>query len=465
MIDFAWYGATTNRIRLAAHCTADGPCTLTWSAGTQTQTADTSAHDGLVYFDLTGLPAGTSYTATLEHGGQQYDMPMVLRTLPTDRLRIAHVSCQSVQRQSGARYSNILKMAPDLLIHSGDLSYKDTDSYVSLNGESVTPGFAGITRANYLAWERLARKHLGFRRLTAVTPFWFMWDDHELTDAWCWSINLVNRKYIAGVVGSVELATSDADVIAIYNICKGVMDDYAWTNPPNEDAGIDAGALYYRVRVGSLCEIYVPDLMSYKDIAYALTGPATEVRPLYAPGNALKTMMGAPQKAWFKTAKEAAQADDVIHKITFSSKQTYDHGVGALNNDDTWTLYTAERDELIAHEYANITGYAWQSGDSHQAAVYYNPTYQHMCINACSLGSGEHQEGVGYNTNVIHKQWGYLGDPENYVTARHCFGLIDVTPEKQTHSIVDADTLDIMFGPVEFLAGEKGPIWPRAKIG
>jgi phosphodiesterase/alkaline phosphatase D-like protein len=464
-VDFAWYGATTNTIRLAVRCTAAGDCTLRWAGGSVVRTVDPSAHDGIVYYEIAGLPAGTDYPATVEQDGELYELPLLLRTLPTDKLKVVHVSCQAVQRTTGPRYGNILKMRPDLLIHSGDLSYKDTDYYSSLNGENVTAGAGGITRANYLAWERAARRHISFKRLTAVTPFYFMWDDHELTDAWCFSINLCNRRFIDGTPGAVQLAANDADIIAIYNICKGVMDDYAWTNPKNTDAGIDAGALYHRVRVGSLCEIYVPDLMSYKDISYALSGPATEVRPIYAPSNPLKTMMGVAQKSWYKSAKMQAQADGVAHKITISSKQTYDHGPGALNNDDTWTGYTAERDELLAHEYANITGYCWQSGDSHQLAVYYNDTYKHICINACSIGSGEHQEGTGYNANVLYKQWGYAGQPEDYVTARHCFGWIEITPEKQVHTVYDADTLDVMYGPINVLAGSKGPEYIKPRIG
>lgn len=464
-VDFAWYGATTDTVRLAAHCTANGVCTLRWDGGEQTATADTAVRDSLVYFELTGLQAGTTYNATLEHGGELYEFLMQLRTLPTDHLRVVSLSCQSTQRQANSRYANILSLRPDLLIHLGDLNYKDTDSYTSLNGELCTPGMAGVTRAGYLAWERMARKHQSFKRLTACTPFWFMWDDHELTDGWCFSINLVNRKFISSVAGAVKLVTNDADVVALYNLCKGVMDDYSWTNPRNTDASVDAGALYFRVRVGSLCEMYVPDLMSYKDIAYALTGPDTETRPLYAPSNPLKTMMGANQKAWYKAQTLAAQADGIPHKLMFSSKQTYDHGTGALNNDDTWTLYTAERDEILAHEYNNLTGYSWQSGDSHQLAVYWNETYKHLCINAPSLSSGEHQQGTGYNTNTIYKGWGYGGQPEDYVTAKHGFSLIDITPERQDHRVLDADTLELLFGPVEVLAGGKGPTWPRVKIG
>lgn len=464
-VDFAWYGATDDTIRLAAHCTANGDCTLRWPGGVEVQTADTSSHDGLVYFELTGLPAGASYAATLEHGGQQYDMALTLRTLPTDRLRVIQLSCQSVQRTSAARYGNVLAMAPDLVIHLGDLSYKDTDFYVSLNGETVTQGNAGVDRANYLAWERLARKHKSFRRLTACTPFYFMWDDHELLDGWCWSLNLANRHFIAGTSGAAEVAADDTELQALYAICKGVMDDYSWTNPPNTDSGIDSGALYFRVRVGSLCELYILDEQSYKDISYAAAGPYTEVRPIYANTSASKTMLGLTQRSWMMAAKEAAESEGVAHKITFSTQQTYQHSSGALNNDTTWHFYQYERDLLLAHEYDNITGYAWQSDDSHQAAVYYNPTYQHLCINACSLGSGEHQEGTGYNTNVIFKQWGYDGDPTTRVTAWHCFGLIDITPQRQTHSIVDADTLQTRWGPVHFDAGEKGPTWPTPKIG
>lgn len=470
-IDYAWYGATTDSIRLAARCNASGDVTLTLSNGqVLTQTADTAVNDGVVLF---AFSLSQPVSGMLAQGGTVYGYTMQIKPLPTDSLRVIHWSCASEELKLFHAFRLMESHDADLIICLGDFVYADASS-LTLNGEtSVTVRNQVIRTVGADAYRphyRMIMKDSSFKSLFSKTPFWFMWDDHEIFDAFCNGLNQLNKYFVTDGAPAVEQATTQAHVTEVYNAARQVFEnEVACVNPRNTDAGIDSDALYFRVRVGTLAEFVVPDIMSYRDLSTDRNGNLyTETRPYYASADdPLRSYLYPTQKAWFKGALTNAESDGVAHKIAAMSKQPYQHNADAANNGDTFASQsTVERDELVAH-FGNLTSSVWLSHDAHQPAVYRNDTYGFIAINACSVSSGLHQQGTGYNTNVAWKAWGYTGQPTDYPAqaTRYVFGLIDITPEKQVHRMIDALMGNTAWGPYEVAAGSAADVRPQVRFG
>lgn len=470
-IDYAWYGATTNNIRLAARCNASGNVSLTLSDGrTLIESADTAINDGVVVFSF---DTTKNLIGTLSQEGVSYEYTMQIKPLPTDNLRVVHWSCGSDEQKLFHAFRLMEAKEPDLIICLGDFVYADA-SDTTLNGETSVSVSKVVIRTvgpdAYRPHYRMIMKDSSFKSLHSKTPLWYMWDDHEIFDAFCNGLNQLNKYFVTDGAPAVEQATTQAHVTEVYNAARQVFEnEVACVNPRNTDAGIDSDALYFRVRVGSLAEFVVPDIISYRDLSTDRNGNLyTETRPYYASADdPLRSYLYPTQKAWFEGALTKAETDGIVHKIAAMSKQPYQHNADAANNGDTFASQaTVERDELVAH-FGNLTSAVWLSHDTHQPAVYRNDTYGFLAVNACSVSSGLHQQGTGYNTNVAYKAWGYTGQPTDYPAqaVRWVFGVIDITPEKQTHQMVDALNGTTTWGPYNILAGDIASTRPQMRFG
>lgn len=439
-IDFALYGATTDSVRLKARCNANGVVTLIGDL-TGSATADTSVNDGVVEFNFSGLTSGRVYHCTLEQGGTVYPYELKLRPLRTDQLKIVFWSCITDLINSQWKFLLLLAEAPDLTVCLGDFIYADTTSY-TVNGITTTKQCSGPTTAGYNTHRRAVMSSSEFKALAAVTPQYIRWDDHEIIDGWCGGINQVNWLYHSGYPGAVELATTQAQVDAIYAAARASADIYD-INPLNTDADIDADALYFGVRVGNLCEIVVPDLLTYSTVNAVFNGAGyTEERPTYSASDASASKMGATQKAWWKARLAAAQADGVYHKITLSQKKLYPNsGSGAEPNNDSYDWYRVEREELVDWADANLTGHGFGTGDDHELSVARNAKM--FMVNACALNSGPFHQGAGYTTPIVWKKFGASGAPGTTLGKKgYGYGVITLTPERQVWQIKNADLMD-----------------------
>ena len=470
-IDYAWYGATADSIRLAARCDANGLVTLTLSDGrVRTETADTAVNDGVVLFPF---DLSEPVTGTIEQGGAVYDYTMQIKPLSADALRVIYWSCAADEIKLFHAFRLMEAQQPDLVICLGDFVYADASSQ-TLNGEtSVTVRNQVIRTAGpdaYRPHYRMIMRDSSFKSLHSKTPFWFMWDDHEIFDGFCNGINQANKYFTLDGAPAVEQATTQAHVTDIYNVARQVFEnEVGVVNPRNTDAGIDSDALYFRVRVGNLAEFVVPDLMTYRDLLSDRVGNLyVETRPYYSSvDDPLRSMLYPTQKAWYKDSLTNAETAGVVHKLACMSKLAYHHNADAANNGDTFAAQsTVERDELVVH-FGTLTSAVWLSADSHQPSVFENPTYDFLCINACPISSGLHQQGTGYNTNAYWKAWGYTGQPTDYPeqACRYVFGMIDITPEKQVHTMVDALMGNTAWGQHEVLAGGSATDTKQMRFG
>jgi len=483
-VQYAWYGSDGDgNIRLACRATANGDVTLDLSDGrTLTQTADTATNDGHVLFTF---PATQDITGTLSHAGSAYEHTLRIRPLKTSGMRVIVYSCAADVNAAQHVYDVMLGQAPDLVVHLGDFVYADATNG-TYNGETLvnirTVVLASTGAAAYRSHYRAVKRGAGWKRLAASCSMWGMWDDHELFDGWTpGSINNINKyAYAAGsyydatAVEQIPEADSQGTKLtkmtAIYDAARQAFyEHWAMTNPVNNDAGIDANALYFRCRVGNMVEFIVPDLMTYRDMGsdrngnhytdltgYTYyTGGQDNLREMFRTGY-------SSQMAWITSSMTAAESA-CAHKLLLMSKQPYQHNADALNNGDTFARYTGQRDTLV-QAFADMTSTVWVAADSHQGCVFRNDTYDFLSIEPCSISSGIHQQGTGYNTNVAWKIWGYGGQPATGQT-QWVFGLIDITPTAQIHTMVDAHTARAVWGPYTINAGEQATAARRTRIG
>lgn len=465
MIDYAQYGPDGASIRLSARATANGDVTLSLSDGrVLTLTADTAVDDGHVVFEF-ALPNGHRITGTLSHGGVEYEYTMTIKQLDSAGMRIAVAGCQAGQAKAEHAHDVIRCQSPDLLVHLGDFVYADAEN-LSRNGETAVNVRYQVIRTvgadAYRPHFRSFKKSRQWKRLAAEVGVWGIWHDHELFDNWAYGdVKNLNKFYHSSSVAydadslTVEQipeaftnAEKTAAMDAIYAAARtAFMEAFGSTNPVNSDAGIDADALYFRVRVPGLAELIVADHCSYNDLGsstYGLTGIYTDLDGYTRPLDATRKMHGATQQAWILASLSNAQAAGIPNKLLLLPTQPYEHNADALNNSNTLAHCEGERDE-IATAFASLTGAIAHSNDSHQAAVYRSGNF--TCINAGSLSSGIHQQGTGYNTNVVWKTWGYGGQPVSDNQSQWAFGIVDVTQSGSTHTVVDAHTADTLWGP------------------
>jgi hypothetical protein len=476
MIDYAWYGCDGDgNIRLAARADSAGVVSLALSDGRLfTQTAATDVNDGVVLFTFhTSADIG----GTLVHGGITYDYPLSIRPLKPERIRVLAYSCASAVFDAEMSYGAMYSVRPDLIIMLGDFVYADASNGLFNTEDRVTVRDVVIATAGpdaYRPHYRGVKKGKNWKRLAACTPQIGTWDDHEIFDAWSMgSINNIN-KYVGEGTAVEQIQESDSDAVkatkmqAIFDAADQVMYENFWiTNPPNTDAGIDADARYFRVRVGNTLEIIVPDHMTYRDMTDNLNGgDYTDLSgyPYYDDTEHDQRQMLYPtQLAWTLNVLANAESDGVAHKLLAMAKQPYEHNSDAANNGDTFTIYTSERDALV-EAFDDLTGAVWIAADSHQACVFRNADHNFLAIEPCSLSSGYHQQGVGYSADAVWKIWGNSGQPATDQTV-WVFGLVDVTPDKQVHRIVHAKNARTLWGPYRINAGEVATKPRRTRIG
>jgi alkaline phosphatase D len=261
-------------------------------------------------------------------------------------------------------YEAIRRQAPDFFVHSGDIIYADQpllpervldDGTVWRN--VVTPAKARVAetlddfRGNYLY--NLGDDHV--RRFHAEVPIVAQWDDHETLDNWYPTERLDDARYR---VRSVALLAARA---------KRAFLEYV---PLRRDP-TDPERIYRTLRYGSLLEVFVLDLRSYR-------GANSTNRQEAAGPEA--SILGAAQLGWLKDALRRSRA---TWKVVAS-----DMPIGLLVPDGAanWEAIAQGQDGpplgreleiagllrfLKDHALANVV---WITADVHYAAAHhYDP--------------------------------------------------------------------------------------------
>lgn len=476
-IHFWWLGghAGEDFATICVRSTTNGQVSVVCNGQTFTgDTIDTSVRDGVGRVVVTGLQPGRRYPFTLSVGGDSTSRcangdKAYLKTMPAagSRYNVLEVSCyeQMHTSTSGSHKAHGVPMwlvralnetNPAFAAMIGDGQYFDRPMNYSAGAQAyggqapVEVSSANRTNsANFRAWILSMLLMPAILYIIQRVPTVFMGDDHEKINDFCLKRNIfgtgLHSTYTSYYQGCVEL----------YQAAVAEAWDYycGYGNPPNTDAGIDSDALffarYFRFTVGDT-EYFVIDTSTYLDDYNAADGPT-------------KTLLGATQKTWLKTAISNSTA---TFKVVVSGKKLFEVG-SAEGNANTFMDFPDERDELVDY-ISQVTTTCWASGDRHAPDGFLIPrsslsTYLlDMC--ACPVGASPTRATPDGQTHDNYLSYLCKGQNSNsYATQYCCYGLIEINgaanPAYMRPSIVNAMGRTMMGWRIE--EGSNEPVSPK----
>ncbi|QBJ98653.1 alkaline phosphatase [Rhodococcus sp. ABRD24] len=326
--------------------------------------------DHTVKVDVTGLRPGTSYYFRFTALGQISPVGRT-RTAPAidadlDRLRFGVVSCSNWEAGYFASYRHLAERDDlDAILHLGDYIYEyGRGEYGARNGpiRLHEPAHEIVSLADYRIRHAQYKTDPDLMALHAKVPFIATWDDHESADN---SYNGGAENHDPATQG--DWATRKASATRAY---------FEWMPVRVNGTGTDA-ALYRRFRYGSLAEISMLDLRTYRD-EQAPSGAGW--RKIDAPD---RTIAGQTQMDWLTagivsspTRWKLVGNPVMITPCVFPPLDTQTTAAitemiglpdaGIPFNTDQWDGYTADRRRLFdAITAAGVRNTVFLTGDIH----------------------------------------------------------------------------------------------------
>lgn len=300
-VDSLWVGALTSTgatvsVRLSGSGAARLACT---SVGGTVRSSTVAIASGGAKVPITGLTPDTEYSYQVEVDAVAVGSAGRFRTLPTAGSPASFTIALGGDANSGSNHAvfDAIRLAqPLLLIHMGDMHY---DNITSNNAAMYNSGYDTVFRQSRQA------------ALYKDTPTAYVWDDH----------------------------------------------DYANDNSNASAAGHNAACSVYRQRVPHYpladATVTAPINHSFEigRVLFLVTDQRSAASPNSATDNSSKTMLGAAQKAWFKSQISAATGKLIVWVCPrlFAScpvAATADH----------WGGFSTERAELVDFIKANAHG-------------------------------------------------------------------------------------------------------------
>ena len=511
-IESAWIGESTETSSCVCVCVSvTGTVTLSGSGFTApaSQSVNTGTNSGVARFDVTGLTKGQSYPATVTFTGGN-SIAVTMKTLSDDKLHIAIISCTDSNKSRKHAWNSMRDTmnaldAPVILMSVGDFGYADNtpESYGALSSTPSNNYDANSEASDFQGSYRLTKRIMlqlpWVQDIIRHNPVYFILDDHDIFDGWDWSLLEANRAFQDNGAPSVEQipdVLSDANKILylqdMYDLSREVYDDFSQGNPTNTDSDLDTYpvASYFRQRVGTLCELFAIDAVSYRHPRTS-GGVYTEPWTIITDVSGNKTLLGDTGKAlpvanagsgdgkqlpWFKAQLTASEAAGVKHKIVACNKKTHPNNP---DNTDHMGNWSNERDSTLKWIVDNsITSVVWGTGDRHDPVAIYRHgdetidsatvNVEHVCVSACPIG--RYQVGVTpvagatYEPHVVWKGAGQSGDYTPWNKNFRCYSIATITPEKQEWSIYSAQEVGRYVWRGHVNAGENKLSYVRPKL-
>ncbi|MFG2889576.1 alkaline phosphatase D family protein [Streptomyces sp. NPDC048248] len=325
------------------------------------------AADHTVKADVRGLRPATAYYYRFTVDGEHSPVGRT-RTAPAhdaaaDNVRFGVVSCANWESGYFSPYRHLAARGDlDAVLHLGDYLYE----YKS--GEY--PDFAYVVRPHSPAHELLTladyRTRHGVHKtdpdalaMHASHPVIAIWDDHEFADN-AWSGGAVNHTPDSEGAWSARMAAA-----------KQAYFEWMPVRPSI------AGTTYRRLRFGTLADLHLLDLRSFRDEQAAPGSGAVD-----DPG---RTLTGRAQLDWLKAGLERSDTawrlvgtSVMISQVAFGALPAHLLGPlaeilglpkeGLAVNTDQWDGYTDDRRELLGHlSDRGIDNTVFLTGDIHMA--------------------------------------------------------------------------------------------------
>ena len=335
-----------------------------------------SSRDHTVKLDARGLRPERWYFYRFHALGQTSRVGRT-RTAPApdatpENLRIGFTSCSNWPAGLFAAYRGLAER-DDLhaVVHLGDYLYESGSS----NVRAHEPAHEIVTLADYRVRHGQYKTDPDLQAAHAQAPWIVTWDDHEVT----------NDSYATGA------ENHDPETEGSYAKRRArahrAYDEWMPARLDGTARLGDGTRLYRRLRFGTLAELSMLDLRTYRDQQIVDPGYDTGV------DDPERTITGEPQMEWlltglrqeraqwkvvgtsvmFSPLKVAALPRDVADAVNTLAPLIPQDGVYA--NPDQWDGYTADRRTVVDHLAANgVQDTVFITGDIHSAWAIDVPT-------------------------------------------------------------------------------------------
>ncbi|MGW2324544.1 alkaline phosphatase D family protein [Streptomyces sp. NPDC001700] len=331
-------------------------------------TKTTASADHTVKADVRGLRPATDYFYRFRADGGAYSPVGRTRTAPAadaapDGIRFGVVSCANWEAGYFSPYRHLADRADlDAVLHLGDYIYEyqsgeypDEKSVVRQHA----PTHEITTLADYRTRHGRYKTDADLQALHAAVPVIAIWDDHEFAnDAWS---------------GGAENHTPGAEGAWASRVAAAKQAYFEWM-PVRPST---AGTTYRRLRYGTLADLHLLDLRSFRSQQAGVGSGAVD--------DPERTVTGRAQLDWLKSGLSAS---DTAWRLVGNSVMISPVAFGSLSaellaplaellglpkeglaiNTDQWDGYTGDRRELLAHLTGNAIGNTvFLTGDIHMA--------------------------------------------------------------------------------------------------
>ncbi|MFJ5548281.1 alkaline phosphatase D family protein [Streptomyces sp. NPDC093225] len=334
------------------------------SSGTATASA---ASDHTVKADVRGLRPATAYWFRFSAGGTVSAVGRT-RTAPAhderaSGIRFGVVSCANWESGYFSAYRHLAARTDlDAVLHLGDYIYEYATGgypeakYVVRQHE---PKHEITSLADYRTRHGRYKTDQDLQALHAAHPVVAIWDDHEFAnDAWS---------------GGAENHTPGTEGDWAARVAAAKQAYFEWM-PVRPSV---AGTTYRRLRFGSLADLHLLDLRSFRSEQVKVGSGKVD--------DPERTITGRAQLDWLKSGLAASDAtwklvgtSVMISPVAFGSLPAHLlepltellglPGGGLAVNVDQWDGYTDDRKELLNHlTQRNITNTVFLTGDIHMA--------------------------------------------------------------------------------------------------
>lgn len=329
-----------------------------------------AASDHTVKADVRGLRPATTYYFRFSAGaGEPVRSPVGrTRTAPaagtaTPGIRFGVVSCANWEAGWFSPYRH-LAARPDLdaVLHLGDYIYEYASGSYPTQDTVVRPHaplHEILTLADYRTRHGTYKTDTDLQSLHAAHPVIAIWDDHEFAnDAWS---------------GGAENHTPGTEGAWAARVAAAKQAYFEWM-PVRAST---EGTVYRRLSFGSLAELHLLDLRSFRSEQASIGNGAVD--------DPERSITGRAQLDWLKAGLAGSDAkwklvgtSVMISPVAFGALPAHLlaplaellglPGEGLAVNVDQWDGYTDDRKELISHlRDRSVTNTVFLTGDIHMA--------------------------------------------------------------------------------------------------
>ncbi|MET7367274.1 alkaline phosphatase D family protein [Streptomyces sp. NPDC005566] len=329
-----------------------------------------AASDHTVKADVRGLRPATTYYYRFSAGsGEPVRSPAGrTRTAPaagtaTPGIRFGVVSCANWEAGWFSPYRHLAARADlDAVLHLGDYIYEYASGSYPTQDTVVrahAPLHEILTLSDYRTRHGTYKTDTDLQSLHAAHPVIAIWDDHEFAnDAWS---------------GGAENHTPGAEGAWAARVAAAKQAYFEWM-PVRAST---EGTVYRRLSFGSLAELHLLDLRSFRSEQASIGNGAVD--------DPERSITGRAQLDWLKAGLAGSNAtwklvgtSVMISPVAFGALPAHLlaplaellglPGEGLAVNVDQWDGYTADRKELISHlRDRSVTNTVFLTGDIHMA--------------------------------------------------------------------------------------------------